>query len=86
MLREKDLSRKYEAEAFRFYEKLWKKNKAEMERQDRVDILKTLKNYASTFKDEKKTQKYGDLLKVSKYQCLSISRSTNSHRRIGRAT
>ena len=65
MLREKDLLKRYEAEAFRFYEKLWKRNKAEMEKQDRIDILTTLKKYASSFKDEKKEQKYGNLLKVS---------------------
>ncbi len=65
MLGEKDLVKKYEAEAFRFYEKLWKKNKAEMRRQDRIDILTTLENYASSFEDEKKAQKYGNLLKVS---------------------
>ncbi|XP_078383042.1 uncharacterized protein LOC144665649 isoform X2 [Oculina patagonica] len=66
MLREKDLVKKYEAEAFRFYEKLWKKNKETMERQDRIDILTTLENYASSFKDENKAQKYGSLLKQVK--------------------
>ena len=65
ILREKDLFKRYEAEAFRFYEKLWKRNKAEMKKQDKIDILKTLKKYASSFKDEKKEQKYGNLLKVS---------------------
>ena len=64
MLREKDLCKKYDAEAFRFYEKLWKRNKEKMEKQDRIDILTTLENYASSLKDEKKAQKYGTLLKV----------------------
>jgi len=64
ILREKDLVKKYEAEAFRFYEKLWKKNKEKMEKQDRIDILTTLENYATSLKDEKKAQKYAILLKV----------------------
>ncbi len=64
MLREKDLLKKYEAEALRFYEKLWKQKKDEMKRQDRIDILTTLENYTSSLKDEKKAQKYGNLLKV----------------------
>ena len=63
MLREKDLLKRYEAEAFRFYEKFWKRNKAEMERQDRINILTKLKDYSSSFKDEKKEQKYGNLFK-----------------------
>ena len=65
MLCEKDLLKRYEAEAFRFYEKLWKQEKENMKPQDRIDILTTLKNYASLFKNEKKKQKYGNLLKVS---------------------
>ena len=64
ILREKDLLKRYKAEAFRFYEKLWKSSKAEMKRQDRIDILTTLEIYALSFKEEKKAQKYGNLLKV----------------------
>ena len=76
ILREKDLFERYKVEAFRFYEKLWKaemkaekaeagmKKKAAMKKQDRIDLLTTLKEYASSFKDEKKEQKYGNLLKV----------------------
>ena len=64
ILREKDLLKKYEEKAFRFYEKRWKKNKKEMKKQDRIDILTTLESYASSLKDEKKTRKYGMLLKV----------------------
>jgi len=64
ILHEKDLLKKYEAKAFRFYEKQWKKNKEKMEKQDRIDILNKLENYASSFKDERKTKKYGILLKV----------------------
>ena len=68
ILREKDLLKKYEEKAFRFYEKRWKKNKKEMKKQDRIDILTTLESYASSLKDEKKTRKYGMLLKVSNDQ------------------
>ena len=62
--REKDLLEKYEAVAFRFYEKLWKKNKEQMGKQDRIDILTTLEQYASSRNDVKKAQEYGILLKV----------------------
>ena len=65
MLCEKDLLERYEAEAFRFYENLWKQEKADMKSQNRIDILTTLKNYASLLKDKKKEQKYGNLLQVS---------------------
>ena len=64
ILREKDLLKKYQAKALRFYEKLWKKNKGKMKKQDRIDILNTLENYASLLQDKKKAQKYGILLKV----------------------
>ena len=66
MLREEDLLKEYEAEAFKYYEKLWKdmKRKEDVERQDRIDILTTLEKYAQSFQDEKKAQKYGNLLKV----------------------
>ena len=64
ILREKDLLKKYQAKALRFYEKLWKKNKEKMNKQDRIDILSTLENYASSLEDKKKAQKYGILLKV----------------------
>ena len=64
ILREKDLLKKYQAKALRFYERLWKKNKEKMKKQDRIDILNTLENYASLLQDKKKAQKYGILLKV----------------------
>jgi len=35
-----------------------------MEKQDRIDILTKLENYASSLKDEKKAQQYGILLEV----------------------
>ena len=65
-LGDRQMQEKYQREGLWFYEKFWKKNKAEMERQDRINILTKLKDYSSSFKDEKKEQKYGNLLKVSK--------------------
>ena len=65
MLCEEDLLERYKAEAFRFYENLWKQERADMKSQNRIDILTTLKNYASSLKDKKKEEKYGNLLKVS---------------------
>ena len=64
ILREKDLLKLYEAEAFSFYETLWKKNKEKMKKQDRIDILTKLELYASSLKDENKAQTFGTLLKV----------------------
>ena len=64
LLGEKDLLKTYDAKAFRFYEKLWKKNRENVEKQERIDILTQLQNYASSLKDEKKAQKYRMLLKV----------------------
>ena len=64
MLREKDLLKKYEAEAFTFYEEVWETDKERMKKQDRIDILATLEHYASSLKDENKTQTYRTWLKV----------------------
>ena len=64
LLGEKDLLKTYEAKALRFYEKLWKKDRENVGRQDRIDILTQLKNYASSLQDEKKAQKYRMLLQV----------------------
>ena len=64
LLGEKDLLKTYDAKAFIFYEKLWKKNRENVEKQERIDILTQLQNYASSLKDEKKAQKYKMLLKV----------------------
>ena len=63
-LREKSKAEKYSNEAFRFYEKKWKKNKVGMSKRDRIDILTTLVDMASTQTKEKKKQKYKSLLKV----------------------
>ncbi|KAJ7350160.1 hypothetical protein OS493_038107 [Desmophyllum pertusum] len=65
MSHEKDLYNKYEGVAFGFYEKQWKRMRnAKVERQDMIDILTTLQRFASSLKNEKKEQKYGELLKV----------------------
>ncbi|XP_020602576.1 uncharacterized protein LOC110041607 isoform X2 [Orbicella faveolata] len=66
ILFEKDLLIKYEADALRFYEMLWKKNKAKIDKQDRIEILVKLQNFASSLKDEKKTKKYRILLKETR--------------------
>ena len=63
-LPEKSKAEKYSNEAFRFYEKKWKKNKVGMSKRDRIDILTTLVDMASTQTKEKKKQKYKSLLKV----------------------
>ena len=56
--------KKYEAKALRFHEKLWKRDKEKMNKQDRKDVLTKLENYASSLKDERKAKMYGTLLKV----------------------
>ena len=83
ILHEKDLVKKYKAKAFRFYEKLWKKNRKEMEKEERIKILTTLEDYASTLKDEKKAQKYGILLKVF-IEVTNKSVSSNSKNKFPR--
>ena len=63
-LREKGKAEKYSNEAFRFYEKKWKRNKDGMSARDRIDILITLVDMATSQMKEKKKQKYKSLLKV----------------------
>ena len=63
-LREKGKAEKYSNEAFRFYEKKWKRNKDGMSARDRIDILITLADMATSQMKEKKKQKYKSLLKV----------------------
>ena len=64
LLRKEDLRRKYQDDAFRFYEKRWRKNKAEIKGQDRIDILKTLTELAKLLNNEEKARKYEKLLEV----------------------
>ena len=64
-LSDRQTQKKYQREALWFYQETWKRNKAEMKRQDRIDILTILKNYASSFKDETTDQVSANLLKVS---------------------
>ena len=63
-LRKEELYRKYKGDAFRFYEKRWKKSKLEIKPQDRIDILTTLVGLAKSLNDEEKTKKFEELLKV----------------------
>ena len=63
-LREKSKAEKYSNEAFRFCEKKWKRNKEEMAEHDRMAMLTTLVNMATSQMKEKKKQKYESLLKV----------------------
>ena len=63
-LREKSKAEKYSNEAFRFCEKKWKRNKEEMSEHDRMAMLTTLVNMATSQMKEKKKQKYESLLKV----------------------
>ena len=63
-LHENDLSKKYQVEALKFYERLRKKSKAEMKQQDRLRILTALESYASSLEYTKRVQKYQTLLKV----------------------
>ena len=63
-LREKNMAEKYNNEAFRFYEKKWKRDKEGMSERDRIDILTTLVDMATSQMKEKKKQKYESLLKV----------------------
>ncbi|CAH3141735.1 unnamed protein product, partial [Pocillopora meandrina] len=65
-LREKSKAEKYSNEAFRFCEKKWKRNKEEMSEHDRMAMLTTLVNMATSQMKEKKKQKYESLLKEAK--------------------
>ena len=58
------MAEKYNNEAFRFYEKKWKRDKEGMSERDRIDILTTLVDMATSQMKEKKKQKYESLLKV----------------------
>ena len=62
--REKSKAEKYSNEAFRFCETNWKRNKDGMLERDRIDILTTLVDMATSKMKEKKKQKYKSLLKV----------------------
>ena len=72
LLRKEDLHRKYQDDAFRFYEKRWRKNKAEIKGQDRIDVLKTLTELAKLLNNEEKARKYEKLLEVWLSSLLEI--------------
>ena len=64
-VRNKDLFEKYQKESFRFYERRWKKNGSELkEEQDKIDLLTTLEDLATSLGYERKAKKYHTLLQV----------------------
>ena len=64
ILREKELLWKYKVDEFKFYEKRWKKNRKDMEHQDKHDILSTLVDRATFLCYDEKVVKYNRLLQV----------------------
>ena len=64
ILGEKELLRKYKVNEFKFYEEIWKKDRKEMKRQDKLDILGTLVNRATFLCYDEKVVKYNRLLQV----------------------
>ena len=66
-VRNKDLLEKYQKESFRFYERRWKKNGSELEeKKDKIELLTTLENLATSLGYERKAKKYRTQLQVSK--------------------
>ena len=80
LLRKEDLHRNYQDDAFRFYEKRWRKNKAEIKGQDRIDILKTLTELAKLLNNEEKARKYEKLLEVWLSSRLLAALSVEVHK------
>ena len=63
-LGEKELLRKYQIDEFKFYEKRWKKDRKDMKREDKVDILDVLVKRATFLCYDEKVVKYNNLLQV----------------------
>ena len=64
-VKNKELYDKYQKESFRFYERRWKKNGSEFkEKQDKIDLLTTLEDLATSLGYERKARKYQTLLQV----------------------
>ena len=64
-VKNKELYDKYQKESFRFYERRWKKNGSEFkEKQDKIDLLTTLEDLATSLGYERKAGKYQTLLQV----------------------
>ena len=66
----KELYEKYLKESFGFYERRWKKNGSELAKQDKIDLLTTLQDLATSLGYERKATKYHTLLQVrhNKYE------------------
>ena len=66
----KELYEKYQKESFGFYERRWKKNGSELAKQDKIDLLTTLQDLATSLGYERKATKYRTLLQVrhNKYE------------------
>ena len=60
----KELYEKYQKESFGFYERRWKKNGSELAKQDKIDLLTTLQDLATSLGYERKARKYHTLLQV----------------------
>ena len=63
-LGENELLRKYKVDEFKFYEKRWKKDRKDMKREDKVDILGRLVKRARFLCYDEKVVKYNSLLQV----------------------
>ena len=65
VVKNKELYEKYQKESFRFYERRWKKNGLEFkEKQDKIDLLTTLEDLATSLGYERKAKKYHTKLQV----------------------
>ena len=82
----KELFEKCQKESFRFYERRWKKNSSELEKQDKIDLLTTLQHLATLLGYEKEVKKYNTLLQVrqtttAKMYAKTLSATTFCHLR-----
>ena len=64
VVKNKELFEKYQKESFGFYERRWKKNCSESAKQDKIDLLTTLQDLATSLGYERKARKYHTLLQV----------------------
>ena len=64
VVKNKELCEKYQKESFGFYERRWKKNGSELAKQDKIDLLATLQDLATSLGYERKARKYHTLLQV----------------------
>ena len=60
----KELFEKYQKESFRFYERRWKNNSSELAKQDKIDLLTTLRDLATLLEYEGKAEMYNTQLEV----------------------